>query len=302
MMMRILQGTELEHQKSKKQLKRERIIEERLGLKLEEIEKLSYYNLLSLFDFPFTIISGLSASERLAEMCEISEEKKVLIIGSGNGFTALHFAKKLNCEVIGIDLAENMVIKAREKAEREGLTHKAEFKVGDAYKLEFANSTFDAVITEFVSQFLDLDKAFKEFARVLKPVGFIGVNEIFRKEDVPSDKKVYVKEAEAFYTESIGLPLTFKPPSEWTKWLEDASLEVKGLEEHIESIKGKEAIRVLGGWKSLFGILGTVIKLMRASKKVRETFSKINKAKRNTFAKKKGGKYIGYILVAAKKK
>jgi ubiquinone/menaquinone biosynthesis C-methylase UbiE len=80
--------------------------------------------------------------------------------------------------VVGVDILEAMVERSRERAKREGVMDRVEFKVADAQNLPFEDSLFDAVITESVTAFpADKQKAVNEYARVTKPEGFVGLNE-----------------------------------------------------------------------------------------------------------------------------
>ncbi len=148
------------------------------NLSMEKIEKLSYYDFMSYLDVPFFHIGGLKSTMELAELCQIGKDSKVLMVGCRTGFTACYLAKKFGCTVMGVDIAEVSINKAKERAEKENLGDKVEFCIGDAYDLQFKSNTFDVVMTEFVSQFLDKDIAFREFVRVLKPGGYVGINEL----------------------------------------------------------------------------------------------------------------------------
>jgi ubiquinone/menaquinone biosynthesis C-methylase UbiE len=53
-----------------------------------------------------------------------------------------------------------------------------EFKVADAQELPFANDLFDVVMTESVTVFpADKQKAVNEYTRVVKPGGYVALNE-----------------------------------------------------------------------------------------------------------------------------
>ncbi len=108
-----------------------------------------------------------------------------------------------------------MVGQATRKAEERGLSDRVSFRVGNAYRLDFPDTTFDAVITVFVSQFLDPAKAFPEFIRVLKDGGRLGVNEMYRAENVPLEIKEKVDENEKAFRELTGLPFTLRSPETW---------------------------------------------------------------------------------------
>ena len=143
-------------------------------LSVKEAEALGHYDFMSYLGVPYYHTGGLTSTRKLAELCRIDRTKKVLMVGCGTGFSACYLAKKIGCEVVGIDIAKLSIEKAKERARRQGVSERAEFRVGDAYALPFKAGTFDAVITEFVSQFLDRGRALKEFARVLKPGGLCG--------------------------------------------------------------------------------------------------------------------------------
>lgn len=60
----------------------------------------------------------------------------------------------------------------------------------------FEAETFDAVITEFVSQFLDRERVFKEFARALRPRAYVGINEMYREKEIPAKAAKEIDQAE----------------------------------------------------------------------------------------------------------
>lgn len=93
----------------------------------------------------------------------------VLDVGSGTGVLSLVLAE-MGHRVTGVDLAEAMVQKARDKFKKHHLA--GEFTVGDAENLPFEEHTFDIVINRHVVWSLtDPKRAFKEWKRVLKPGG-----------------------------------------------------------------------------------------------------------------------------------
>ena len=136
---------------------------------------------------------------------------------------------------MGIDIAEHMVQQATKRAVEIGLTDRATFKVGDAYHLDFPDATFDAVITVFVSQFLDSTKAFQLFVRVLRDGGRLGVNEMYRAENVPPEIRLKVDDNERVFRELTQLPFTLRSPETWHHAFESAGFDAVKLEEHPNS-------------------------------------------------------------------
>src|SRR6476660_782367 len=71
---------------------------------------------------------------------------RVLDVACGTGNTALP-AARLGADVVGIDIASNLIEQAQARSNAEGST--AKFEVGDAEDLQFKDETFDAVVTMF---------------------------------------------------------------------------------------------------------------------------------------------------------
>ena len=72
---------------------------------------------------------------------------RILDVGTGTGALAL-LLSKMGHQVTGIDLSEQMLKLAREKAKQQRLT--IDFKIGDAESPPFACGTFDAVVSRHV--------------------------------------------------------------------------------------------------------------------------------------------------------
>jgi SAM-dependent methyltransferase len=96
-----------------------------------------------------------------------------LDLGCGDGTTALP-AAKLGAEVLGVDIARNLVEAGNRRAKEQGLTN-CKFQEGDATNLhELKDQTFDLVLSIFGSMFAPkpFDVA-KEMVRVTRPRGRI---------------------------------------------------------------------------------------------------------------------------------
>jgi SAM-dependent methyltransferase len=123
-------------------------------------------------------LGGLEATEELAELCHMGEGKYVLDVGCGVGVTPCFIAKRYGCRVVGVDIREGMIKRSRERAKREGVADRTEFRTADAQDLPFEDDLFDAVITESVAAFPeDKQRAVNEYVRVTKPGGYVGLNE-----------------------------------------------------------------------------------------------------------------------------
>jgi ubiquinone/menaquinone biosynthesis C-methylase UbiE len=100
-----------------------------------------------------------------------AELQKILDVGAGTGFLSLILAE-MGYDVVGIDLSEEMMERAKEKAADRGVKLKVEFKVGDAENLPFETDFFDTIVNRAVLWTLpEPKKALGEWKRVLKPGG-----------------------------------------------------------------------------------------------------------------------------------
>ena len=110
-------------------------------------------------------------NHRLVADARLRSGMRVLDLGSGTGYPALLAAQTVgvNGQVIGIDLAAQMLDAARRKTTSLKLSNMT-FQTGDVTSLSFEQASFDAVTSRFCLMFLpEIQKAVAEIARVLKP-------------------------------------------------------------------------------------------------------------------------------------
>jgi len=124
-------------------------------------------------------MGGLEATKELIELCHVDKSSYVLDVGCGVGITACYIAKEYDCKVVAVDISEEMIKRAEERAKRRDVEDKVEFKVADAQALPFEDDLFDAVISESVNAFIEnKQKAINEYKRVTKVGGYVGFNEV----------------------------------------------------------------------------------------------------------------------------
>lgn len=124
-------------------------------------------------DFTRIASSMRASGEALVGRLGISKGMKVLDLGCGDGTTALP-AARLGADVLGVDIASNLVAAGNARAKEAGLTN-LRFEEGDACELTgLRDASFDLVVTIFGAMFAPrpFDVA-KEMARVTKPGGRI---------------------------------------------------------------------------------------------------------------------------------
>lgn len=98
---------------------------------------------------------------------------RVLDVACGTGNTAIP-AARAGADVIGVDIATNLLEQASQRADAENLP--AQFQEGDAEQLPFADGEFDVVLTMFGAMFAPRpDRVAAELLRVCKPGGTIAM-------------------------------------------------------------------------------------------------------------------------------
>jgi ubiquinone/menaquinone biosynthesis C-methylase UbiE len=124
-------------------------------------------------DFTRIAKSMRESGEALVKKLGITKGLKVLDLGCGDGTTALPEAR-LGADVMGVDIAKNLVEAGNKRAKEENLTS-CKFQEGDASNLhELKDHNFDLVVSIFGAMFAPkpFDVA-KEMVRVTRPGGRI---------------------------------------------------------------------------------------------------------------------------------
>jgi len=123
-------------------------------------------------------LGSLAATDDLVKGCRINADSLVLDVGCGVGLTPCYLARTYGCDVTGVDITPKMIGTARAEARRRGVADTTRWAIADAQALPFAAGSFDAVLVESVSVFLDdIAQGFREYARVIRPGGYVGVTE-----------------------------------------------------------------------------------------------------------------------------
>ena len=150
----------------------------------------------------FTKIAAFmrDSGEVLVKALGVTTSMRILDVGCGDGTTALPLAR-LGADVVGIDIARNLVEAANQRATEAGL-HRLKVREGDACNLEgISDHSFDLTLSVFGAMFAPrpFDVA-SELVRVTKPGGRIVMGNW-----IPNDPT-------SFVSQLLRISSSFTPP------------------------------------------------------------------------------------------
>lgn len=146
---------------------------------IEAHESKLYAELAPLYDKVFGKIF-YNRLEQVIENLGIPPGAKVLEVGAGTGTSFPAYPD--HCEIIGVDLAPDMLARARQKIQENGWPHIKVMEM-NALDLEFPDNTFDYVMAfHVVTVVPDPVRMIAEAKRVCKPGGRIVVVNHFTSE------------------------------------------------------------------------------------------------------------------------
>lgn len=136
---------------------------------------------------------GIDKAWRRKAMRELERGAKdrVLDVACGTGDFSIEALRHGVRQVVGVDISENMLAVAQEKARDKGLEEQLEFLYGDSEQLTFPDGNFDAVTVAFgVRNFEHLERGLREMCRVLRPGGRVVILEFSTPDRFPM-KQLY---------------------------------------------------------------------------------------------------------------
>jgi len=174
---------------------------------------------------------GLGCGNPIAH-ANIKQGNVVLDLGSAAGFDVFLAAKKVGDtgKVIGVDMTEDMIEKARGLADKYNFKN-VEFRLGDIEDLPVDDESIDIIISNCVINLApDKLKVYKDAFRVLKPDGKMYVSDIVLLEELTPEQRSDSK----LIAGCVGGALL---KDEYLKIINDAGFNYKILDEDKEISK-----------------------------------------------------------------
>lgn len=253
-------------------------------LAAKEIAALDPYKFMAVIGKRVIHPGGRASTESLLRRAAITDTTRVLDVGCGVATTAVEIAKRYGARVTAVDISPVMLERAAANARAAGVAHLVTVEEGDILSLRFDDDTFDVVMAEAVTMFVDRPRATNELARVTKPGGRVLATEFFwRQPPTPEAKEIFLGQ--------VCPGLEFDTIDDWLRLYEGAGLD--GLETETGPFEMMTAKGFLGdeGFARCLGIMGHVVSRPAHVRKMAWLMPRMAKAV----------PYLGYIVVAGTK-
>lgn len=123
-----------------------------------------------------------ASHEAMLRFSQVQPSDRVLEVACGPGFVALLFAERAR-EVVGLDLTEALLEKARRRQQERGLQN-VQFVAGDAEQLPFPDGSFSIVAChKAFHHFTHPERVLREIYRVLVPGGRLVLGDTISSDD-----------------------------------------------------------------------------------------------------------------------
>jgi cyclopropane fatty-acyl-phospholipid synthase-like methyltransferase len=168
--------------------------------------------------------------DRFAAWLKVDSGARVLDVACGAGGPARRLAQRTGCGVLGIDIHEQGIARARELAALEGVADRVAFEHMDASRpLPLPDASFDAVVCiDAINHLPDRPLSVAEWARVLKPGGRVLFTDPITVTGPLSNDEIAIRGSIAFFL--------FVPTGYDEQVLQDAGLELVEIEDRTENM------------------------------------------------------------------
>jgi SAM-dependent methyltransferase len=156
-----------------------------------EVERLDPYAFMAVIGKRVIHPGGRRSTREIFGLADLQPGQRVLDVGCGVGTTAIEAARRFGCHVTAVDIDPLMLERASANVRTSGVRSVVVAR-GDIQALEFADDSFDRILIEAVTMFVDRQLAVGEVARVCRPSGRILDHEfIYRRPPTPEIRRIF---------------------------------------------------------------------------------------------------------------
>lgn len=253
-------------------------------LNAREVEALDPYMLMAVLGKRVIHPGGKLSTGELFRRADFAAGQQVLDVGCGVGTTAIEVALRYGVHVTAVDISPVMLERARSNVAAAGVEDRVAVESGDIMALRFPDDTFDRVIAEAVTMFVNRPRAAKELVRVCRPGGRVLATEfLWRRPPTPEARRIFLGE--------LCPGMSFDTLEDWVRIYEEAGLDnVRVTSGPFEMMTPGGFIKDEGLANSL-AIMGRSLSRVCYLKKMAWLMPRMNRAV----------PYLGYIAVSGVK-
>jgi SAM-dependent methyltransferase len=182
-----------------------------------EIQALDPYAFMAVIGKRVIHPGGRRSTEEVFARADFRPEHRVLDVGCGVGTTAIAVARRFGSRVTAVDIAPLMLRRAQANVRRAGLADRVAVAHGDILALAIPDASFDRVLAEAVTMFVDRPRAARELVRVCRPGGRVMATEfVWRRPPSAEARQVFLEE--------VCPGLKFDTPEDWIVLYQNAGL------------------------------------------------------------------------------
>jgi len=249
-----------------------------------EIEQLDPYAFFAVLGKRVIHPGGRAATDELMRRADFRADQRVLDVGCGVGTTAIRIAGRFGASVTAVDIAPLMLERATSNVDRAGLSNQIAVEHGDICNLRFADRSFDRVVAEAVTMFVDRPRAARELVRVCNPGGLVLATEFYwRKPPTPEARHLFLGE--------VCPGLQFDSLEDWVRLYADAGLT------DVRVTTGPFNMMTPGGFLHDEGLMNSAAVISRA-------MSRLSYTRKMAWLMPRVARavpYLGFILVSGTK-
>ncbi len=252
-------------------------------LSSQQVRALDPYAFLAVLGKRVIHPGGRASTDKLLTWADLKPGERVLDVGCGVGTTAVRLAREHDARVVAADLSPLMRERASRAVHTAGLAHRIEVAEADILDMPYPDDSFDCVIAEAVTMFVDRPSAAAELVRVCQPGGRVLATEFYWR-------RPPTLEAKEIFLGQVCPGLRFDGIEEWVDIYAQAGLsDLRTDTGPFEMMTPRGFVTDEG--RGAFRVLGRTLSRPAYMRKMAWLMPRMARAV----------PYLGYILVAGRK-
>lgn len=196
-------------------------------LTADHIRAMNYNELIPIVRETNRPPGGFSSIATIVRQVCLRDHHCVLEIGTSTGITSVELAGLTHAKIRAIDINNESLVQAQNRAERYGVQNYILFELQDATNMQYADESFDLVFCGNVTSLLEnKERGLGEYQRVLKSGGFLAAIPMYYVETPPA--KIVDK-----VTELVGTAILVLNRAFWLDFFRSGGLRLCWSEDYV---------------------------------------------------------------------